>query len=83
LPDVRITPNHTSADPNGTPPVFPVDTGGAPFFGVELALEPYQVNGAAASRRTPLYFFDGREGGDRAPSACHGRGVQHGVDPGR
>jgi hypothetical protein len=68
LPDVRITPNHTSYDPNGPPPVFQVDTGGAPFFAVELTVEPYLFNGAAASRRTQLNFFDSWDGDDRAPS---------------
>jgi hypothetical protein len=65
---VRLTPSQTSYDPNGPSPVFHVDTGGAQYFAVELAVEPFLFNGAAAGRRTPANYFHSWDGDDRWPA---------------
>ena len=64
---MRLTPSETSYDPNGPPPVFHVDTGGARFFAVELTKDSYLFNGAASSRRTPANYFLSWDGDDRWP----------------
>ena len=56
---MRLTPSETSYDLNGPPPVLHVDTGGAPLFAVDLAVEPFLFNGAASGRRTPANDVDG------------------------
>jgi hypothetical protein len=59
---MQITPVQTSFPPNGPPPGFKIETGGAPYFSVQVATDAALLNGALAARRSPNNFFDSRYG---------------------
>jgi hypothetical protein len=76
---MRITPTQTSFAPDGPPPAFRIETGGAPYYAVQVASDAALLNGAFAARRTQASFFDSWHGDDRGYSASGRRPIRREV----
>jgi hypothetical protein len=64
---MRITPTQTSFAPQGPPPGFKIETGGAAYYAVQITSEPVLFNAALANRRIPGNFFDSWYGDGPGP----------------